>query len=84
MEVVEKIHQLQQSKISLETTVLETQSRLKKKQEDAQKWKEKYEALKAVQGIETGNTAAKKRTLHHIDALINEIDSCIAQIKIGD
>ena len=83
-ELVKKIHQLQQSKISLETTELETQSKLKKKQEDAQEWKEKYEAIKAVQGIKTGNTAAKKRTLHHIDALINEIDSCIAQIKIGD
>ena len=83
-ELVKKIHQLQQSKISLETTVLETQSKLKKKQEDAQEWKEKYEALKAVQGMKTGNTAAKKRTLHHIDALINEIDSCIAQIKIED
>ena len=83
-ELVKKTHQLQQIKISLETTVLESQSKLKKKQDDAKLWKEKYEALKAIQGMKSGNKAAKKRTLHHIDALINEIDNCIVQIKIGD
>ena len=83
-ELVEKMHQLQQSKVALETSLLEAQSKLKAKQEDAQEWKEKYEALKAVQGMKTDNTAAKKRTLHHIDALINEVDACIAQIKIED
>jgi chromosome segregation ATPase len=83
-ELVEKMHQLQQSKAALEASLLEVQSKLKAKQEDAQEWKEKYEALKAVQGMKTDNTAAKKRTLHHIDALINEVDACIAQIKIED
>ena len=47
-------------------------------------WQEKYEALKSAQGINTGDTAAKKRALHHIDALINEVDACIAQLEIGD
>ena len=83
-ELVEKMQQLQQSKVALETSLLEAQSKLKKKQEEAQVWKEKYEALKAVQGMKTDNTAAKKRTLHHIDALINEVDACIAQINIED
>jgi chromosome segregation ATPase len=83
-ELVEKMHQLQQSKAALEASLLEVQSKLKVKQEDAQEWKEKYEALKAVQGMKTDNTAAKKRTLHHIDALISEVDACIAQIKIED
>ena len=83
-ELVEKMHQLQQSKVALETSLLEAQSKLKAKQEDAREWKEKYEAFKAVQGMKTDNTAAKKRTLHHIDALINEVDACIAQIKIED
>ena len=83
-ELVEKMQQLQQSKVALETSLLEAQSKLKKKQEEAQEWKEKYEALKAVQGMKTDNTAAKKRTLHHIDALINEVDACIAQINIED
>jgi chromosome segregation ATPase len=83
-ELVEKMHQLQQSKVALEASLSEAQSKLKAKQEDAQEWKEKYEALKAVQGMKTDNTAAKKRTLHHIDALINEVDACIAQIKIED
>jgi len=83
-ELVEKMHQLQQSKVALETSLLEAQSKLKAKQEDAQEWKGKYEALKAVQGMKTDNTATKKRTLHHIDALINEVDACIAQIKIED
>jgi hypothetical protein len=83
-DLVKKMHQLQQSKVALETSFLEARSKLKAKQEDAQDWKEKYEALKAVQGMKTDNTAAKKRTLHHIDALINEVDACIAQIKIED
>ena len=83
-ELVEKMQLLQQSKVALETSLLEAQSKLKKKQEEAQEWKEKYEALKAVQGMKTDNTAAKKRTLHHIDALINEVDACIAQINIED
>lgn len=83
-ELIEKMQQLQQSKVALETSLLEAQSKLKKKQEEAQEWKEKYEALKAVQGMKTDNTAAKKRTLHHIDALINEVDACIAQINIED
>ena len=83
-ELVEKMQQFQQSKVALETSLLEAQSKLKKKQEEAQEWKEKYEALKAVQGMKTDNTAAKKRTLHHIDALINEVDACIAQINIED
>jgi chromosome segregation ATPase len=83
-ELVEKTQELQQSKVVLEASLLEAQSKLKAKQEDAQEWKEKYEALKAVQGMKTDNTAAKKRTLHHIDALINEVDACIAQIKIED
>jgi hypothetical protein len=78
------MHQLQQSKAALKASLLEAQSKLKVKQEDAQEWKEKYEALKAVQGMKTDNAAAKKRTLHHIDALISEVDACIAQIKIED
>lgn len=83
-ELVKKMRQLQQSKATLETSLLEAQAKLQKKQEDGQEWKEKYEALKAVQGMKTDNTTAKKRTLHHIDALINEVDACIAQIKIKD
>ena len=83
-ELVEKMRQLQQSKATLETSLLEAQAKLQKKQQDAQEWKEKYEALKAVQGMKTDNTAAKKRTLHHINTLINEVDACIAQIKIED
>ena len=77
-ELVEKMLQLQQSKATLETSLVEAQAKFQKKQEEAQEWKEKYEALKAVQGMKTDNTAAKKRTLHHIDALINEVDACIA------
>lgn len=83
-DLVEKMHQLQQSKVALETSLLEAQSKLKAKQEDVREWKEKYEALKAVQGMKTDNIAAKKRTLHHIDALISEVDACIEHIKLED
>lgn len=83
-EMVEKLRLLQQANAELNEVLNETKSKLEKKQEDARLWKEKYEALKAVQGMNTENTAAKKRTLHHIDVLINEVDACIAQLKMED
>lgn len=83
-EMVEKLQLLQQANAELNEVLNETKSKFEKKQEDARLWKEKYEALKAVQGMNTDNTAAKKRTLHHIDVLINEVDACIAQLKMED
>lgn len=82
--LVDKLHALEQKNQDLEHALAETISSLEKKHEMSRAWQQKYEALKSVQGINTGDSAAKKRALHHIDALINEVDACIAQLEIGD
>jgi acetyl-CoA carboxylase alpha subunit len=83
-QLIEKIQQLQNSNLETENILSLTISKLDKKNDDAKYWKEKYKALKAIQGINSSNTAAKKRTLHHIDVLVSEIDACIAQIQIDN
>lgn len=82
--LVTKLRELEQQNERLKHALAETTNKLEKKNEVSRTWQEKYDALKSVQGINTGDTAAKKRALHHIDALINEVDACIAQLEIGD
>lgn len=79
-----KLHALEQSNLELQQNLAETAAKLEKKQEFSRTWQEKYEALKSAQGINTGDTAARKRALHHIDVLINEVDACIAQLDISE
>lgn len=80
--LVNKMHALEDSNKLLEQTLSETQAKLEKKNEVSRTWQEKYEALKSAQGMNVGDTGAKKRAMHHIDALINEVDACIAQLEI--
>ena len=82
--LVDNLRALEQKNQQLEQALAETVGKLEKKQEMSRNWQEKYDALKSAQGINTGDVAAKKRALHHIDALINEVDACIAQLEIGD
>lgn len=82
--LVAKLQQLEQQNQKLELALAETAAKFEKKHDMSRTWQEKYEALKSAQGINTGDTAAKKRALHHIDALIKEVDACIAQLEIGD
>lgn len=79
-----KLHALEQSNIELKQNLSQTTAKLEKKQEVSRAWQEKYEALKSAQGINTSDTAARKRALHHIDVLINEVDACIAQLDISE
>lgn len=82
--LVEKLETLKQANELLQEALDETSAKLEKKQESSRTWQEKYEALKSAQGINSGDVAAKKRALHHIDALITEVDACIAQLEIED
>tara|TARA_E500000178_G_C16672283_1_gene595588 strand:+ start:261 stop:563 length:303 start_codon:yes stop_codon:yes gene_type:complete len=82
--LVAKLQELDKKNQELERALSETATMLEKKREMSRNWQEKYEALKSAQGINAGDTAAKKRALHHIDALINEVDACIAQLEIED
>lgn len=82
--LVSKMTTLQQANQDLTKQLAETLSKLETKQEATRSWQEKYEALKSAQGINAGDVAAKKRALHHIDALINEVDACIAQLEIDE
>ena len=82
--LVDRLHYLEQRNENLEHALAEITAKLEKKHDISRAWQDKYEALKSAQGMNTGDTAAKKRALHHIDALINEVDACIAQLEIGD
>jgi phage shock protein A len=82
--LVNILQDLQQKNQQLEHALAETATKLEKKHEIARTWHEKYEALKSAQGMNSGDTHAKKRALHHIDALINEVDACISQLEIED
>ena len=81
-ELVNKLHTLEQTNLELKQALAETNKKLEKKHEISRTWQDKYEALKSVQGIHSGDAATKKRALHHIDALISEVDACIAQLEI--
>ncbi|MDA0779739.1 MAG: hypothetical protein O2810_05840 [Bacteroidetes bacterium] len=82
--LVDSFRALEKKNQELEEALIDTTSKLEKKQEISRNWQEKYEALKSAQGINTSDTASKKRALYHIDALINEVDACIAQLEIED
>ena len=82
--LLDSLRALEQKNQALEQLLSETKSKLEKKHEASRKWQEKYDALKSAQGINANDTASKKRALHHIDALINEVDACITQLEIED
>lgn len=80
--MVKKLHELELSNKALEEALSETSLKLEKKHEVSRNWQDKYEALKSAQGINTKDETAKKRAIHHIDTLINEVDACIAHLKL--
>lgn len=80
----EQMEALKQANSQLKEVLTETKAKLDKKLEATQVWQEKYEALKAAQGINSSDSGSRKRALHHIDALINEVDACIAQLEIDN
>lgn len=71
---------LKQSKLKLETQFqqLESQHRLNLEQMD--EWKEKFESLKLAHSM-LGSDQYKRDTKLKINALIREIDQCIAQLS---
>lgn len=82
--LVDKLHELTLANQKLKQALEETTEKLEKKHEATRTWQEKYDALKAAQGMNTGDVMARKKALHHIDVLINEVDACIAQLEIED
>lgn len=78
----EQMEALRQANNQLKVALAETKAKLDKKQGTTQVWQEKYEALKAAQGINSNDSASRKRALHYIDTLISEVDACIAQLEI--
>jgi chromosome segregation ATPase len=82
--LVARVNQLTSANQSLQQALEEANEKLEKKHQSMRNWQEKYDALKAAQGINTGDTTARKKALHHIDALISEVDSCIAQLEIKE
>lgn len=82
--LTDKLHELEESNKALRDNLAGALAKLENKQEISKTWQKKYEALKSAQGINTGDSASRKRALHHIDVLIGEVDACIAQLEISE
>lgn len=80
--LVDKLHELTLANQQLKESLEETTDKLTKKKEALRMWQEKYDALKAAQGMNTSDALARKKALHHIDALISEVDACIEQLEM--
>jgi len=80
--LVDKLHELTLANQQLKESLEETTDKLTKKKEALRMWQEKYDALTAAQGMNTSDALARKKALHHIDALISEVDACIAQLEM--
>lgn len=78
--LLHKHEKLKQSKLKLEEDfqILETQHRQVKQQID--EWKEKVESLKLANSM-LGSDQYKRDTKLKINALVREIDQCIAQLS---
>ena len=82
--LVDRVNQLSVANQSLQKYLTEANKKLEKKHQSMRNWQEKYDALKAAQGINTADTTARKKALHHIDVLIREVDACITQLEIKE
>ncbi len=78
--LLHKFEKLKQSKLKLEEEVqiLKDQQRQSKQQIDD--WKEKFESLKTANSM-LGSDQYKRDTKLKINALVREIDQCIAQLS---
>ncbi|MFD2552305.1 hypothetical protein ACFSQP_10795 [Bizionia sediminis] len=71
---------LKQVNISLQKQLQFTQQKLQSQQASLVEWEDKYEALKMANSM-LGSDENKRETKLKINALIREIDQCIAQLS---
>ncbi|WP_338730810.1 hypothetical protein [Mangrovimonas cancribranchiae] len=77
---VNKIEELKQANLSIQQELQLTQKQLQNQKQLAADWEEKYEALKVANTI-LGSDDSKRETKLKINALIREIDYCIAELS---
>jgi chromosome segregation ATPase len=78
--VLHKQEILKQANLKLEQQLQSTQKMLQDQKQDLDSWQEKYEALKFANTM-LGSDNNKRETKLKINALIREIDHCIAQLS---
>ncbi|PNQ72300.1 hypothetical protein C1T31_12155 [Hanstruepera neustonica] len=78
--VLHKQEVLKQANLKLEQELQSTQKLLQDQKQDLVSWQEKYEALKFANTM-LGSDNNKRETKLKINALIREIDHCIAQLS---
>ncbi len=78
--VLHKQEVLKQTNAKLSEELANHQQKIIQQQEDISSWIEKYEALKIANSM-LGSDENKRETKLKINALIKDIDHCIAQLS---
>ena len=78
--VLHKLEVLKQTNAKLSDELTKTQDRLLKQDEVISSWEEKYDTLKMANSL-LGSDENKRETKLKINALIRDIDHCIAQLS---
>lgn len=78
--LLERYHKLQRDKRKLEETIVDLKAQNDKDRKEIQGWKEEFDTLKMANSI-LGSDQYKRDTKLKINALIREIDLCIAQLS---
>lgn len=77
---VNKIKELKQANVNIQQELQDTQKQLQNQKQIVAEWEDKYEALKMANTI-LGSDNNKRETKLKINALIREIDHCIAELS---
>lgn len=77
--ILHKLEVLKQSNLKLKEELEVSRQHLQKQKLETSTWEEKYEALKMASSI-LGSDESKRETKLKINALIRDIDHCIAQL----
>ena len=78
--VLHKHEVLKQANHKLQLELQSTQEAFQNQKQELQTWEEKYQALKIANSM-LGSDNNKRETKLKINALIREIDHCIAQLS---
>ncbi|ALJ04234.1 hypothetical protein APS56_03330 [Pseudalgibacter alginicilyticus] len=78
--ILHKQELLKQANLKLKTQLEDSQKELQDQKLEISTWKDKYEALKFANTM-LGSDDNKRETKLKINALIREIDHCIAQLS---
>lgn len=79
-QVLHKLELLKQANLKLHEKLGEANQKLQSKQLELSTWEDKYESLKMANSI-LGSDDNKRETKLKINALIRDIDHCIAQLS---